>query len=110
LHSSKVMTPIVFGKYICLGLEYSDWVLQRVMEIYRVVGLSCEGYEEQFMALLTAIELGHCHKDLASSSKFVNKGNKEIKRLACSMNYDSKCGSSSHGKGKGRGFSIINEA
>lgn len=106
MHSSKVLAV---GKYICSGLEYSDWVLQRVKEIYRVVGLSCEAYEH-FMPLLTTIEAGRHQKDLVSKSKLVNKGNRELKLLACTINYDPKGGSSSCGKGKGRGSSVINEA
>lgn len=51
----KSCPPALVGKYICLGLEYSDWVWQRVREIYRVVGLSREA-NEKFMSLLTAIE------------------------------------------------------
>jgi hypothetical protein len=32
----------------------------------------------------------------------VNKGNRELKILSCSINYDSKGGSSSRGRVKGR--------
>lgn len=37
----------------------SDWVLRKVDEIRSLVGISCEGYEEQFKAFLIAIEAGH---------------------------------------------------
>jgi hypothetical protein len=46
----------------CLGLEYSDFVLHRVKEIHLVVGISCEGFEEQFMALLIAIAVSRFQK------------------------------------------------
>jgi hypothetical protein len=74
------------------------------------VGLSCEGFVEKLMALLTAIEASCIRVDLASISRRVNRGNMELKRLVCSINYDSQGGSSSCGRGKSRGFSVLNEA
>jgi hypothetical protein len=38
--------PSVLKNFGCSGLEYSDWVLQRVKEIHCAVGVSCVGYEE----------------------------------------------------------------
>jgi hypothetical protein len=46
-------------------------------EIYRVVGDSCVGFKEQFMALLTVIEAICLHKVSASNSKVGNKGSRE---------------------------------
>lgn len=66
------------------------------------MGLSCEGFEEEMMALLTTIEVSHFQNESASGSKMVNKGNRELKILSCSINYDSKGGSSSQGGVKGR--------
>lgn len=71
---------------------------------YCGVGLLREGFEEELMTLLTAIYVSLLREGSASSSKLVNRGNKELKRLSCSINYDSKGGSSSQGKVKGRGF------
>jgi hypothetical protein len=102
--------PVVLGNSCYSSLEYSDWVLQRMKEIHRVVGVSCVGFEEQFMALLTFIEASCSHKVSASSSKLGNKGSRELRRLECSINYDSKGESSSCGKGKERGLSVLNEA
>lgn len=42
------------------------------------------------MALLTAIEASHSQKESTSSSKLGNKENRELKKLSCSINYDSK--------------------
>lgn len=57
--------------------------------------------------LFTAIEASRKQNGSASSSslfsKSVNRGNCELKRLACSISYDVKGGNSSGGKGKGRG-------
>lgn len=57
-------------------LEVSDWVIDTVKAIKKFVGLECEGYEEHFMALLTAIEAGHKQQRKASSKK-----QRELKRL-----------------------------
>jgi hypothetical protein len=89
---------------------YSDWVLQCAKEIRCVVGVSCEGFEEQFMAILTAIEAGRPQKVRGSFSNCGSKGNRELKRLECSINYDSKFENSSRAFGKERGSSFFNEA
>jgi hypothetical protein len=65
------------------------------------VGISCEGFEEEIMALLTTIDASHYQKESASRSKLGNRENRELKRLSCSISYDSKCDSSSRGKAKG---------
>lgn len=42
-----------------LGVPYSvslDWVVERVKNLCHVVGLSCEGFEDQLLALFIAIE------------------------------------------------------
>lgn len=38
-----------------------EWALQKVNEIMDCLGISCKGFEDQFMALLIAIERGHAH-------------------------------------------------
>ncbi|KAG7943367.1 hypothetical protein I3843_15G034500 [Carya illinoinensis] len=68
----------------CLNPEQpriSDWVFNTVKDIQHLVGLRCEGYEEQFMALLTAIETGH-HEH----RKIESKKQRELRRLNWSMN------------------------
>jgi hypothetical protein len=59
------------------------------------------------LAVFTAIEITREENGLTSSSslvsKSVNRGNRELKRLAFSINYDLKGGHSSRGEGKGRG-------
>lgn len=60
----------------------------RVKEIHRVVGVSCVGYEDQFIALLTVIEASHIHKVSTYTCKLGNKGSRELKRMECSINYD----------------------
>lgn len=33
-----------------------DWVVQKVTSFYHIVGLSCGGFEDELVALFTAIE------------------------------------------------------
>lgn len=44
----------------------SNWVLKKIKEIHHFVRMDCEGYEEQFMILFTAIEVGHIVYEIRS--------------------------------------------
>lgn len=57
--------PDANEKLLGAGSESSARVLQKVKEIRRHVRLSCEGFEEELMALLTAIEASHSQKESA---------------------------------------------
>lgn len=74
------------------------------------MGLSYEGYKEQMWALFTAIEANRNMRSMASTSelsaKFDTKGKRELRRLACSINYVVKGGPSNRDKGKGKGGSV----
>ncbi|KAG7940965.1 hypothetical protein I3843_16G013600 [Carya illinoinensis] len=89
-------TPLNF----CLPYQpnVSDWVFHKVKEIQKIVGLECDGYEEQFMALFTAIEEGHKQKNKGDSKK-----HRELKRLSWSMNVE---GSASRSRVKGKGQTV----
>lgn len=86
-------------------------MVQQAKRFYKLVGLSCDEYEEDLMVLLSAIESGQFHGNRASPSssfsKSANRGQQELKRLACSINSDLKGCHSSRGKGKGRGSSCL---
>lgn len=56
--------------------EILDWVLKKVEEIQVCMGLSCEGYEEQFKALLEAIEAGR-----STTMKSVVRKERELKGM-----------------------------
>ncbi|KAF5449121.1 hypothetical protein F2P56_029600 [Juglans regia] len=73
----------------------SNWVFKKVEEIQAVIGISFGGYEEQFKALLIALEASH--------SKSASKQDRELRRLTCSINYDAKEGSGGRDRLKGRG-------
>ncbi|KAG6652954.1 hypothetical protein CIPAW_05G041700 [Carya illinoinensis] len=75
----------------------SDWVLRKVEEIRDCVGISCEGFEEQFRALLIAIEAGQ-----PALAKSAAKKERELKRLEFSINYKSRDGCGWRDKGKER--------
>lgn len=63
-----------------------------------MVGVSCKGFEDTTMAILTAIDDDHSREVKGARSK--TKGRKELLNLGCSINYDTACVSSRHGKGK----------
>jgi len=103
-------TPVVVGKFGCIRLMYSDWVLKRAKEIHRVVGVSCVGLEEPFMAIYTVIEAGRSQMVSGSISKLGSKGNRELKRSKCSINYDYKSETSNHASGKKSGPLLVSMA
>jgi hypothetical protein len=73
--------PLVLGNSGGSSFECSDWVVQRVKEIHMIVGICCVGSEEQFLALLIAIEIEtRRQQGSTSSSKQRNKGNRELKK------------------------------
>lgn len=88
--------PIPLNHLLLTELNASDWVFQMVKDLHHWIGMECVGYEEQFMALLTAIEVGH-----TQSKKSGSKKRRELKRLTWSLNYE---GSSSRERSKGKGI------
>ena len=62
------------------------------------MGIECDGYEEQFIALLTAMEAGHQQKKRGNTKK-----SRKLKRLMWSMNSEA---SSSRNKAKGKGLNV----
>lgn len=55
-----------------------------VDEIKNLVGITCEGYKEQFKAILTTNVVGHIILTRSTTKKY-----RELKRLECSINYHS---------------------
>lgn len=85
--------------------ETLDWVFKKVKEIQSCVGLFYDGYEEQLMALLVAIEAGR-----STAEKSTVRRERELRRLHCSINYDNKEGTSGRDRVKGREAIPIYEA
>jgi hypothetical protein len=63
-----------------------------------VVGFSCEGLEDQIVALLTAIEEDHYQEQ--KGAYFKSRGKRELLNLEFSINYDTTRAASRRGKGK----------
>jgi len=85
--------------------DYSNWVVQKAKSFHKFVGLSCEGFEEDLMVLLSAIESSQHQRGPASPSsslsKSISSGHQELKSLASSINNDLKSGHSSKVKARG---------
>jgi hypothetical protein len=90
------------------------WVMERVNGYYKLVGVSCDQFEDKLLAMFEQIEATRT-QSLADSWAMVTtasgvKGQREIKRLDCSINYDKKGEQSNRRRGKGRGVTCVNEA
>jgi hypothetical protein len=88
-----------------LGNESSDWVFERIRGFCKVVGISCPGLKEKMMDLFNGIEAQRFSDRVRhnnNSSTMGNRGQREVKRLECSVNYDGKGGQSSRLTRKGR--------
>jgi hypothetical protein len=57
-----------------------------VQDICPVVGISCEGHEDQTVALLTVIEEGHLREEKGACSK--SRGKRELLNLECTINFE----------------------
>jgi hypothetical protein len=81
-----------------------SWVLERVKGYYRLVGVSCDQYEDKLLVLFEQIEARRVHSltdflAMVTTASGV-KGQREIKRLDCSMNYDKKGSNLIEGEGR----------
>jgi len=90
------------------------WVMERVKGYYKLVGVSCDQYEDKLLALFELIEARRV-QSLADSLAMVTtvsrvKGQRKIKRLDCCINYDKKGEQSNRRRGKDRGVTCVNEA
>jgi len=84
----------------------TEWVIERVKGFCKVVGMSCLCFEDKLMDLFNDIEAhrysNKVRHDNNLRAKFGNRGQREVKRLECSVNYDGKRGQSSRLTRKGR--------
>ena len=67
------------------------------------MGLICDGHEEKLLRLFIAIEANRQNRRGGNghqrSDKTSNRGNRELKRLECTVNYKVKGSSKVGGKG-----------
>lgn len=56
--SEPLIVPplVIIEEPAMLETGSSDWVVQKVKSFYHIVGLSCEGFEDELTALFTAID------------------------------------------------------
>jgi hypothetical protein len=86
------------------------WVMERVKGYYKLIGVSCDQFEDKLLALFELIETKRVQSLAMVPSVSGVKGQREIKRLDCSINYDKKGVQSYRRRGKGRGLFSVNEA
>ena len=77
----------------------SDWVLGQLKEFGRCVGASYEGYEDEIIALLQKIEAQRPQQrqkvpSQKGGNQSANRGQRELRNLQSSMNYDVRRSSS----------------
>jgi hypothetical protein len=86
------------------------WVMERVKGYYKLIGVSCDQFEDKLLALFELIEARRVQSLAMVPSVSGVKGQREIKRLDCSINYDKKGVQSYRRGGKGRGLFCVIEA
>jgi hypothetical protein len=84
----------------CPKGKVCEWVIERVKGMCHVWGMSCEGYEGELEKLFRKIEgnRGKAYSLAATPSRSTLKGNRELRGLQWTMNYDGKMGKEKRGK------------
>jgi hypothetical protein len=72
-------------------------VIKCAKRIHPKVGISYLGNKWQLMALLNFLEKECNKEEMEAPSHSGTKGNREVKNLECSINYDSRDGQTSRG-------------
>jgi hypothetical protein len=75
----------------------SSWVLQRILDFSKTVGVSCDGQETRLVQFFEDLEAERGHGMGTPGGKTRRKGDRELKRLECSVNYDLKGGETRRG-------------
>jgi hypothetical protein len=84
----------VFVDVILLAIYLVIKFLVRNVLIHMPFVLVCDGHEKELMELFSAIEATRINRKGGSgnkrSDKVGNRGNRELKWLGCTVNYDAK--------------------
>ncbi|KAH7863089.1 hypothetical protein Vadar_013200 [Vaccinium darrowii] len=83
--------------------EVSKWVLKRVSGFGKFLGVSFDGYEDRTMKLFADIEekwRKGTASDIKRGGNKTNKGERELKRLQCSINYEGSKRGGERGNGE----------
>jgi hypothetical protein len=90
------------------------WVVERIKRFYPIIGLSCSRFEDRLLALFEEIEAARDISLAEPKTKYSPsqgvKGQRELNRLAWSINYEKKGDHSGRGRHKGRGPSCLYDA
>jgi hypothetical protein len=90
------------------------WVVERIKRFYPIIGLSCGGLEDKLLAVLEEIEAARDRSLATPKTNYLSsqgaKGQRELNRLAWSINYEKKGAHSDKGRHKGRVSSRLYEA
>jgi hypothetical protein len=82
------------------------WVVERIKRFYPIIGLSCGGLEDKLLVVLEEIEAARDRSLAAPKTSYLSsqgvKGQRELNRLAWSINYEKKGAHSDKGRHKGR--------
>lgn len=66
----------------------SNWVLQKILDFSKMVSVSCDGYENRLLQPFEGLEANRGDELGTSRGKTGRKGDRELKRLECSVNYE----------------------
>ena len=94
------------------GRTPSEWVTRKQKGIGKVLRASYEGYEQTVTELLMDIEARYLQRkagmvDSRRPSSLGRKGNRELKGLISSVNYESRDSREAKGKGKIQGGDMV---
>lgn len=70
----------------------SNWVLQKIVDFSKMVGVLCDGQESRLMQLFEQLEASRGQRMCTPGDRARRKGDCKLKRLECSINYDIKGG------------------
>lgn len=88
---SLAVCPPLKGQEDCHPILFSSaWVLDMVSSFKDLVGLSCDGYENELMALFSILEKDRGNSGVVTPGKSSGKFLRELKGLKSSINYEGK--------------------
>lgn len=89
------------------SIQPLNWVLHKAKEIQHFVGFLCDGFEDRFIALLAAIEVGKMNSASLGELTLAKKRARELKRLDWIVIDGTSAKSSNGGRLKGRALDVV---
>ncbi|KAG6657749.1 hypothetical protein CIPAW_04G112700 [Carya illinoinensis] len=87
--------------------QVSNWVLDKAKEIQHGVVILCNGFEDQSIALLAALEAGQTHSSSPGEINSAKKRARGLKGLNRTVNDGIGERSSNHGRSKGGAMDVV---